>query len=55
MKDRLVNPTWIGYNKILGFAGFVANDMHGFVTLFWAPIYRVFHVVKPIKMRVVRL
>jgi hypothetical protein len=36
-------------NRIPRFTGFVANDMHGSVTIFGHLLFRVFHTINPIK------
>jgi hypothetical protein len=51
MKDRLVG---VDCNKIPRFLRFVTNHIHGSATIFWAPIFRVLLVLKPIRRRVVR-
>jgi hypothetical protein len=39
----------VDYNKILRFTGFVANDLCGYVTIFWCLFFRIFSFVNPIK------
>jgi hypothetical protein len=39
----------VNYNIILGFMGFVVNDIHGYVTIFWFHLFRIVPTIKPIK------